>query len=885
MSKAQRSFLSACESESHTHVINSLEIPKLPISNQKSPILSPMFSPRKPNQDPIEKIQSRVQCLICKRLVNDPRLLSCLHSFCRLCLSRLSSARNNFSIVCPQCRHETIMNSIEIEQLPLDIYKNDILSTITVPEAQTSTICNECEEDLAITHCNTCKIYLCDFHSLNHQKTKRTREHQLIPIEIYLRPTTPPVITQFVSLKPIGHTYCSEHEGKEISGFCSTCQIGVCLRCQITKHKQHQFVTMKQIDVTHREEVKRIVFETLMKLNDFDTASKRLTTVLDRIQSHSNELQQSIDQIFHQLIEKLNEQKTKIENHLHQLIQFKLKTLQLQSTELRSYLDELEQSCLRAIQLSFDNDPAFVHVRSIINKVLTLISDQIEPEDDDQFDLQINQQLIDQFQNQINQLLAINDRSTKKMHVRVHFSSIEEKLIVGTKHSFVIETQTRGGQLVYFAQTKINAIIEDMLQPTKQINYQLDDHQSGQYTVTFQCPYRETLLKVLVEADNKVIFESPSTIRVISLSLFDKLNSSNFRVLTSSAISPTSSPQSSLLVSESQVKLIGPTGIAIATSGELIVSDFDRNQLLVFDRNGTFLHYIADGSSLSTSSASSLSIELNKIEGQLSQPWGVAIDQRTGIVFVADSGSRSIQMFELKGKYLGKFAADQHRTTTTSTPTPEGSPVKRSSKLTAMGEHWRSVSFDSAESFLALRTSKTTSKEWNGKLSCPSGICVNFKGDVIVSDYELNCVFVYSSTGEFIRTIGEGRLSYPMGVAVNSRLEIFVCDCNHRRVLMFSENGQELKKFGPKAGMFDENFGGFDLNCAIYGDDRYLIVSDNRNNSLHFFDCINGDLICSYSSKGDRIGQFNAPTAIAIDQDNRIIICDSGNYRLQVIEL
>eukprot|EP01027_Heterolobosea_sp_BB2_P012236 GEZU01017747.1.p1 GENE.GEZU01017747.1~~GEZU01017747.1.p1 ORF type:complete len:223 (+),score=44.32 GEZU01017747.1:72-740(+) len=51
-----------------------------------------------------EKISEEVTCAICLELFEDPRLLNCLHTFCKACCIKIA---NNNAIVCPTCRKTT----------------------------------------------------------------------------------------------------------------------------------------------------------------------------------------------------------------------------------------------------------------------------------------------------------------------------------------------------------------------------------------------------------------------------------------------------------------------------------------------------------------------------------------------------------------------------------------------------------------------------------------------------------------------------------------------------------------------------------------------------------------------------------------------------------
>ena len=67
----------------------------------------------------IHCVQDELQCVICLDDYNMPRLLNCGHSFCTSCLKAI--CRGNTSVVkCPTCRQQTKINTMRIEDLPLN---------------------------------------------------------------------------------------------------------------------------------------------------------------------------------------------------------------------------------------------------------------------------------------------------------------------------------------------------------------------------------------------------------------------------------------------------------------------------------------------------------------------------------------------------------------------------------------------------------------------------------------------------------------------------------------------------------------------------------------------------------------------------------------------
>ena len=71
---------------------------------------------------------------------NDPRLLSCLHSFCKTCLTDLVNSTNT-TIICPTCYEPTLLpNNSGVDDLPCNLrLLHEIEATTIIAKANSST--------------------------------------------------------------------------------------------------------------------------------------------------------------------------------------------------------------------------------------------------------------------------------------------------------------------------------------------------------------------------------------------------------------------------------------------------------------------------------------------------------------------------------------------------------------------------------------------------------------------------------------------------------------------------------------------------------------------------------------------------------------------------
>ena len=61
------------------------------------------------------------------------------------------------------------------------------------------------------------------------------------------------------------------------------------------------------------------------------------------------------------------------------------------------------------------------------------------------------------------------------------------------------------------------------------------------------------------------------------------------------------------------------------------------------------------------------------------------------------------------------------------------------------------------------------------------------------------------------------------------------------------------------------------------------MVCDEGNHRLQVFE-VNGKFLGKSGTKGGNIGEFNYPTSVAVLRNGQIVVSDSSNNRIQVME-
>ena len=170
-----------------------------------------------------------------------------------------------------------------------------------------------------------------------------------------------------------------------------------------------------------------------------------------------------------------------------------------------------------------------------------------------------------------------------------------------------------------------------------------------------------------------------------------------------------------------------------------------------------------------------------------------------------------------------------------------------------------------------------------GNLNQPYGIAVREGGEVVVAEQSGDCVSVISGNGEkkSFGTHGSspGQFNLPRGVAIDSGGNNLVVDCANHRIQQWSSTGKYLRTVGELGS------GPLQFRCprgiTVHPHTGKVYVADRDNQRIQV---LNSDL--TYSStvgrKGSNNGEFNLPYDISTDREGNLYVADSENHRIQV---
>jgi DNA-binding beta-propeller fold protein YncE len=247
-------------------------------------------------------------------------------------------------------------------------------------------------------------------------------------------------------------------------------------------------------------------------------------------------------------------------------------------------------------------------------------------------------------------------------------------------------------------------------------------------------------------------------------------------------------------------------------------------------------------------------------DGQLTWPTSVAVGN--GKVFVADEHRHDIQVFDPDGHFLSKWGSKG--TGPGQFDRPSGLVVDRDGNVLVVDS-------------LNNRIQKLTAdgeyiSEWGrfgsgpGEFNRPWGITLSrLTGDVYVVDWGNGRIQQFDANGGYKASYGDRdgqpRLKRPAGVGVDSVGNVYASEYTSNIVQVYAADGSHIKTLTGDAKL--SKWG------AVYVAADPEMTELRRNHA---------DVV----EKWER--PFQGPIGITVDEEDRIIICDSSANRLQVYQ-
>ena len=185
-----------------------------------------------------------IECPICLKEMNDPRLLSCRHALCHKCLKDYTEKGDYVDeLPCPVCRQITLLYQGGVDNLPEFFFMNCLKEVVLedddvcAVDSQSGPVCStkSCTKS-AVKYCTLCQ-FMCQQCYDDHQSIGITKTHKVIPsseAETFTKSTKPP------------YPPCKRHNHQLMDLYCRSCHLPVCNTCSNSNHRNHDCCELEE---------------------------------------------------------------------------------------------------------------------------------------------------------------------------------------------------------------------------------------------------------------------------------------------------------------------------------------------------------------------------------------------------------------------------------------------------------------------------------------------------------------------------------------------------------------------------------------------------------------------------------------------------------------
>ena len=138
----------------------------------------------------MEKPFPHITCAMCSKPYKDPRIVSCLHSFCRQCLHHeIERSGSQQLFQCPICERNTSIPVGGASGLPQNLhlgFEVDVAVCTSKMVNNSEVCCDECVDGrngLAVVFCCICHQFLCKVCRDHHSSSRRFSKHKIVLLD------------------------------------------------------------------------------------------------------------------------------------------------------------------------------------------------------------------------------------------------------------------------------------------------------------------------------------------------------------------------------------------------------------------------------------------------------------------------------------------------------------------------------------------------------------------------------------------------------------------------------------------------------------------------------------------------------------------------------
>ena len=247
----------------------------------------------------------RLECSLCYELMTEPKLLSCTHTYCEDCLTRLYQCQpwgdGGDTLSCPECRQATHVQNGDISTLQTNVPLKAMVGDLQGARSYCS-VCDPEEKSRATVYCQTCGEYLCTSCLEAHGRYRKNAAHEVASMDDIQKGK--------VKVK----SFCHIHLHEEKLWMCTTCNIAICLKCGMLEHntENHAIESVSDLQKNVKSRVNSLQMRANKKVETLNCKSQFVEEEISKVQDALENKKEDIEKIYNESVQQLTKNRDEI---------------------------------------------------------------------------------------------------------------------------------------------------------------------------------------------------------------------------------------------------------------------------------------------------------------------------------------------------------------------------------------------------------------------------------------------------------------------------------------------------------------------------------------------------------------------------------------------
>ena len=254
-------------------------------------------------------VAQRLECSLCFELMQEPKLLSCTHTFCKDCLAKLYQCQRKIDqISCPVCRQTTTLENGDVSRLQTNVPIKAMIGNVQSAK-RNCTVCEPEAKSIASSYCQTCVEYMCDSCLEPHNKFRKHKDHEVFSMD--------DINKGKVKVK----RFCHDHPQEEKLWVCTTCNCLICFRCRVLQHSDlnHKLETVTNFQKCMKDQIESLKNKAGEKVKLFERHMKMSKEQNAQIKLKIDGIIADIDKAYNDSIQQLTKRRNTLKEQCHEL--------------------------------------------------------------------------------------------------------------------------------------------------------------------------------------------------------------------------------------------------------------------------------------------------------------------------------------------------------------------------------------------------------------------------------------------------------------------------------------------------------------------------------------------------------------------------------------